>query len=66
MNKKIIKRFGLLLFLSTSFISTFNKLFANTVEVEFEGGIYTIYNQQGGGDLEFDPSRIESEPWYNS
>ena len=66
MNKKIIKRFGLLLFFSTSFISTFNKLFANTVEVEFEGGIYTIYNQQGGGDLEFDPSRIESEPWYNS
>ena len=66
MIKKIIKKFGLLLFLSTSFSSTFNKLFANTVEVEFEGEIYTIYSQQGGGDLEFVPSRLESEPWYNS
>jgi len=41
-------------------MSTFNKLFANTAEVEFEGEIYTIYSQKGGGDLEFDPSRIES------
>ena len=43
-----------------------NNAFADTLDVEFEGTIYTIQSQQASDNLEFDPTIIQAEPWYGS
>ncbi len=40
--------------------------FADTLDVEFEDTIYTIQSKQASDNLEFDPTIIQSEPWYGS